>query len=54
MVSFLADPKAMARAAGRLPWLVAPASRPEAPYDGRRAGLLRGGAGEWLEIIVDR
>jgi catechol 2,3-dioxygenase-like lactoylglutathione lyase family enzyme len=54
MVSFLADPDALGRAAPGLPWLAAPASRAEPPYGGRRAGLLRGAAGEWLELIEDR
>lgn len=37
-----------------LPWRRAPIARTEIPYDGRRAGLLRGPAGEWLEIIEVR
>jgi catechol 2,3-dioxygenase-like lactoylglutathione lyase family enzyme len=28
--------------------------RPEAPYFGRKVALLRGAAGEWLEIVADR
>jgi hypothetical protein len=34
-----------------LPWLVPPTERPEAPYSGRRAGLLLGAAGEWVELV---
>ena len=34
-----------------LPWKVAPAARSEAPYNGRRAGLLIGPAGEWIELV---
>lgn len=55
MVSFLADPSATETGLLRgLPWLEPPAARAEAPYDGRRAGLLRGAAGEWLEIVLPR
>jgi len=32
-------------------WKVAPQVRDEAPYDGRRVGLLEGAAGEWLELV---
>jgi len=35
----------------QLPWKVAPAMRTEAPYNGRRAGLLVGPAGEWIELV---
>ena len=34
-----------------LPWVVPPTARPEAPYAGRRAGLLIGAAGEWIELV---
>lgn len=34
-----------------LPWRAAPTVRSEAPYFGRRAGVLVGAAGEWLELI---
>lgn len=34
-----------------LPWRSPPRMRTEPPYDGARAGLLRGPAGEWLEIV---
>lgn len=34
-----------------LPWLVAPRVREDAPYAGRRAGLLRGAAGELVELV---
>lgn len=54
MVSFEADPALLERTAHDLPWMTRPATRSEAPYDGRRAGLLAGAAGEWLEIISDR
>jgi catechol 2,3-dioxygenase-like lactoylglutathione lyase family enzyme len=37
--------------ARQLPWRVAPAARAEAPYGGRRAGVLAGAAGEWIELI---
>jgi hypothetical protein len=36
----------------KLPWVVAPKARREAPYDGKRAGLLRGAAGELIEIVL--
>ena len=34
-----------------LPWAVPPTARAEAPYDGRRAGVLVGAAGEWIELV---
>jgi catechol 2,3-dioxygenase-like lactoylglutathione lyase family enzyme len=34
-----------------LPWVVAPAPRIGRPYEGRRAGVLHGAAGEWIEIV---
>ena len=54
MVSFLADPSGTETGLRDLPWLKPPAARAEAPYDGRRAGLLSGAAGEWLEIVLAR
>ena len=33
----------------KLPWKVTPRVRTERPYDGRRAGILVGPAGEWIE-----
>ncbi|MEY3465076.1 MAG: VOC family protein [Steroidobacteraceae bacterium] len=47
MVSFETD-DLDARA---LDWLVAPRRRDDAPYSGRRAGLLRGAAGELVELV---
>ena len=35
----------------QLPWKVKPAVRAEAPYNGRRAGLIIGPAGEWIELV---
>lgn len=35
----------------KLPWKVKPRARNEKPYDGRRAGIVIGPAGEWLELI---
>ncbi|MGE0581673.1 MAG: VOC family protein [Steroidobacteraceae bacterium] len=35
----------------KLPWKVKPRTRMEKPYDGRRAGVLVGPAGEWIELI---
>lgn len=37
--------------AKKLPWLVPPRSRKDLPYAGRRAGLLRGAAGELVELV---
>lgn len=54
MVTFVADPHRIGAVIGELPWTMPPVPRVDAPYDGRRAGMLRGAAGEWLEIIVDR
>lgn len=54
MVTFVADPDRIGAVIGELPWTTPPVPRVDAPYDGRRAGMLRGAAGEWLEIIVDR
>jgi catechol 2,3-dioxygenase-like lactoylglutathione lyase family enzyme len=50
MVSFTVD-SLDARA---LPWVAPPAARPEAPYDGRRAGVIVGAAGEWIELVEAR
>ncbi len=36
-----------------LPWAVGPTARTDAPYDGRRAGMLIGPAGEWIEVVLD-
>jgi catechol 2,3-dioxygenase-like lactoylglutathione lyase family enzyme len=38
-------------AALRVRWVQPPRALPEAPYVGRRAGLLRGAAGELIELI---
>ncbi len=35
-----------------LPWVVPPQPRAAAPYAGRSVGLLRGAAGELLEIVI--
>ena len=35
-----------------LPWLVAPKARTEAPYGGRKTALLRGAAGELIELVA--
>jgi len=35
----------------QLPWVVPPHARNEAPYYGRRAGMLKGAAGEWIELV---
>lgn len=37
-----------------LPWLAAPGSRASFPYGGRRAGVLRGAAGEYIELVERR
>ncbi len=37
----------------KLPWKVKPTARPEAPYNGRRAGVLVGPSGEWVELIEE-
>jgi hypothetical protein len=50
MVSFTVE----ALEAIKLPWVVAPAVRHEAPYDGRRSGVLRGPAGEWIELVESK
>jgi catechol 2,3-dioxygenase-like lactoylglutathione lyase family enzyme len=47
MVSFVVE----SLASVRLPWVVPPGPRPEAPYLGRRAALVRGAAGELLELV---
>jgi hypothetical protein len=48
MVSFAVD-----RLEGlELPWIVAPGTRHEAPYEGARSALLRGAAGELIELIA--
>lgn len=35
----------------KLPWKVKPKVRPERPYNGHRAGILVGPAGEWIELV---
>jgi len=35
----------------KLVWKVQPSVRPEAPYAGRRAGVIEGAAGEWIELV---
>ena len=35
-----------------LPWLVPPRVRPESPYSGRMAALVRGAAGELIELVA--
>ena len=37
-----------------LPWLAAPSPRAGFPYGGRRAGVLRGAAGEYIELVERR
>jgi hypothetical protein len=37
-----------------LDWLTKPAAIAEAPYNGRKAGLLQGPAGELIEVILDQ
>jgi hypothetical protein len=39
-------------AEAKLDWLREPVTRPEAPYAGRRAGLVRGAAGELIELVL--
>ena len=46
MVSFEVDALPIA-----LPWAVAPAAHREAPYNGRKAGVVHGAAGEWIELV---
>lgn len=38
----------------KLPWVVAPAARKAAPYNGRRSGVVHGPAGEWIELVEAR
>jgi catechol 2,3-dioxygenase-like lactoylglutathione lyase family enzyme len=47
MVSFVVD----SLASVRLPWVVSPGPRAEAPYLGRRSALVRGAAGELIELV---
>ncbi len=47
IVSFSANVPADAK----LPWVVTPAVSREAPYSGRHVGLVRGGAGELIELV---
>ena len=37
-----------------LPWLAAPGPRASFPYGGRRAGVLTGAAGEYIELVERR
>lgn len=37
--------------ARQLDWVVAPEPRSVLPYHGQRSGVLRGAAGEWIELI---
>ena len=37
-----------------LPWLAAPGPRAGFPYGGRRVGVLRGAAGEYIELVERR
>lgn len=46
-VSFIADDLDLITA----PWVTEPRAIAAAPYNGRRAGLVLGAAGEWIEII---
>jgi hypothetical protein len=49
VVSFTADQQV-----DTLTWLKAPAPLTESPYNGRDVGLLRGPAGELIEVIMDQ
>jgi hypothetical protein len=51
VVSFTADSAALDLPADR--WITPPAPITAAPYAGRQVGLLRGPAGELVEIIID-
>jgi catechol 2,3-dioxygenase-like lactoylglutathione lyase family enzyme len=35
----------------KLPWRVKPVAHQQAPYNGRRAAMLLGPAGEWIELV---
>ncbi len=35
----------------KLPWKVPPKAHAEKPYDGRRAGVVIGPSGEWIELV---
>lgn len=50
MVSFCAD-FSRAPSDRPLPWRQAPATREGELYQGRRAGMLVGAAGEWIELV---
>lgn len=50
MVSFTVDDLG----ARSLAWHAAPVARHEAPYHGRRAGIVLGAAGEWIELVEGR
>ena len=46
-VSFTADDLDLVT----VPWVSEPRELADAPYNGRRVGLIKGAAGEWLELI---
>jgi catechol 2,3-dioxygenase-like lactoylglutathione lyase family enzyme len=48
MVSFSVD----TLGTRQLPWIVTPRARSAAPYHGREVGLLRGAAGELIELVI--
>lgn len=50
MVSFTVDDLA----ARPIAWHAKPVVRREAPYQGRRAGIVLGAAGEWIELVERR
>ena len=50
MVSFCADFSRLS-SERELPWRQAPTARRGDLYQGRRAGVLLGAAGEWIELV---
>jgi len=46
-VSFTADDLDLVK----VPWISEPREVADAPYNGRRVGLIKGAAGEWIELI---